>query len=468
MADTPALDVAPRPADAAPDLRRRAVSWPRSWLLLGCVVVPLAFSHRLDDAFALPKLVALSAIISLAGLAAAVSKARHTRRRASVDAVDVAVAMFVGLNAVAVALSIDPAHSVLGERLQYQGAVAVGLYAASFVIARSAFPTPRSMVSLLIAISIGGIAVSAYALLQRVGRDPIWDVLPNGRVFSSMGQANALAAYLVIVIPITVVLAARPSRWRALWFVAVAMELGALVLTKSRGGLLGLAVSGIILGVFGLRRVHSTTRTVLTTGVAAALTVAAVVAIQPGRAAVSDMVDRAIPGSDVQASDSLRLHVDLWQVTGHMILDHPAFGTGQETFPEVFDVYRDDVLGEERAARLRPYRPESPHNVYLAIAAGAGVPALSAYLCMIGAFALAIWSRGRLDLPIIGIVAAIAGHLVTDSFMTAELTGSWLLWVLMGAAVGARRGPVPTQAPLGEEMSTIVPISSAPNQPARS
>ena len=33
------------------------------------------------------------------------------------------------------------------------------------------------------------------------------------------------------------------------------------------------------------------------------------------------------------------------------------------------------------------------------------------------------------------ILAALAGHLVTDAFMTADLVTSWLQWTLMGAGL---------------------------------
>ena len=38
------------------------------------------------------------------------------------------------------------------------------------------------------------------------------------------------------------------------------------------------------------------------------------------------------------------------------------------------------------------------------------------------------------------MLAAVAGHLVTDAFMTADVTGTWLFWVLMGAGLGVAAG----------------------------
>jgi hypothetical protein len=33
-------------------------------------------------------------------------------------------------------------------------------------------------------------------------------------------------------------------------------------------------------------------------------------------------------------------------------------------------------------------------------------------------------------------MAAVLGHVVTDAFMSSEITGSWLFWILVGAGVG--------------------------------
>jgi O-antigen ligase len=137
-------------------------------------------------------------------------------------------------------------------------------------------------------------------------------------------------------------------------------------------------------------------------------------------------------------------------------LDHPLLGTGPDTYATQFPRYRDSVLPPERAAVLARFRPESPHNVYLAISAGLGIPALGAYLALI-ALALICAARsvrgttGLVRVAGIALIGAIVGHLVTDAFMTAELTGSWLFWTLLGAAVSLRpenhEGPGKTRTP---------------------
>jgi membrane-bound metal-dependent hydrolase YbcI (DUF457 family) len=86
------------------------------------------------------------------------------------------------------------------------------------------------------------------------------------------------------------------------------------------------------------------------------------------------------------------------------------------------------------------------------VAAGAGIPALVAYLTLLGAIAVVLVRAARRDPDprrrwwFAALATALAAHLVTDAFMTADLLTTWLFWVLMGAGVAAalRSAPAPT------------------------
>jgi O-antigen ligase len=154
---------------------------------------------------------------------------------------------------------------------------------------------------------------------------------------------------------------------------------------------------------------------------------------------------------------SIDSHLDLWAVALRITVDHPVLGMGPDTYATVFPRYRNTVLAPERAAFMRQFRPESPHDIYLAISSGLGIPALLAYLTVIAmALARAIRSvrRNAGEIRVVGValIGAIVGHLVSDAFMTAELTGSWLFWTLLGAAVSlpltrSRDGATPPARP---------------------
>jgi len=416
-------------------------------VLVSCVVVPCLFTTRLAAVFVLPKLAALWTVLtlSLVVIAGGVIFSRTSPREAlRLLPVDIAVALFLVLNVAAWSFSTDRRQSLYGERLQYQGLFAVLLMVGFFYVARLSLTDGRRLRLLASAITIGATLVACYALVQRTGLDPIWGgYLPMGRVFSSIGQPNALAAYLVLAVPIGASLLIAGKLVRGAISLALAAMILALALTLSRAGYLGFLVMLPILAL-GLRDPLRTSPKRLALGFAAMLCAAlAIVAlVQPARTAMADSWRRATSSTDVGGDSSLRFHLDAWNVAARIAADNPILGTGQETFPDIFPRYSHVVLPPDRAAALDAYRVESPHNVYLAIAAGAGFPALLAYLGIVAGFVAAVASAARrastrgLRLALVAMLAASAGHLVTDAFMTADVTSTWLFWVLMGAGLG--------------------------------
>ena len=413
-------------------------------ILASCLVVPLLFTIALQDTFALPKVTALRIIVVvgllLLGVRLAVGGVRKT---AFVGPLDIAVLAFVLLNIAAFAFSIDPRQSLNGEYLQYQGLLTILVYVGFFYLARTSLRDERRVALLFASIAAGGTIVAAYALVQKAGLDPIWSYLPNGRVFSSIGQPNALAAYLVLAIPVSAsVLPRTQSLVRAILLVSIGMMVTALAFTLSRGGYAGFVVAASIMVIPLIRSLRLSPRSVLyglIPCLAAVVLVGALV--QPVRATATQVWSRAVSSTDV-GDFSFRGHRDLWAVGANIALDNPVLGTGQETYPELFPRYRDATLGRDRANYLSRFRPESPHNVYLAIAAGTGFPALAAYVAVIAGFFYMVgralkttrgeWRR----VALVALLAAVAGHLVTDTFMTAEVTSSWLFWILLGAGLG--------------------------------
>ena len=239
---------------------------------------------------------------------------------------DIAVVSFVGVNVAAWAFSTDREQSLYGERLQYQGLLTLLLYVGFFYIARVAITDERHMRLLLAAVVIGATLVSGYAFVQRAGLDPVWDgFLPGGRVFSSIGQANALAAYLVLTIPLTAtfVFGRRASARGAALVAAVAM-FAALALTRSRGGYLGFLAALSVLAVGWRTLLAPSTRRVRPLVAAALVAVVAIIVVGASAAEL-----RRVSTDD----PSVRFHLDAWRVAAQIVAEHPVLGTGPETFP---------------------------------------------------------------------------------------------------------------------------------------
>jgi O-antigen ligase len=346
--------------------------------------------------------------------------------------------IFIALVMLSAVTSDHVARSVFGESLQHQGALTAVLYAGFFYTPRLLDVNERWVLRTFAAIVLGAVAVSAYAVVQRGGVDPLWgDAAAGARAFSSIGQPNGLAAYLVIAITLALALgiwAGRANRW--LLVAVLGLMVFALALTESRGGMLGLAAAVCSVAFLSMRSSdHSAVRdpfirATILLGLVAFMFV------------LAHMLERAglFAGGDRQ--QSMQNHIDVWRVALAVTRDRPLLGIGPETFGDHFHSYSPKVLSPERQWYFGGFRVESPHNAMLGVSSGSGLPALAALLVVIAAMARRLLrlmdsTCDRLTrVLVIGILAAAFGHLVTDSFMTPEIAGSWLFWLLLG--VGAQ------------------------------
>ncbi len=459
--------------DASPGAR--LARWP---LYLLAFALPVVFFPWIADVFGLPKTIVM-VVVSVVVLVGILIAARGPRTPWRSPGLDI-LAAYIVLDVAATLHSEVPAHSLIGERYQYQGLLATLAYAVAFIAARRALATDRSLGFFASAVVAGGTFAAIYGLLQQMGLDPIWqgELYGGTRIFSTMGQSNALAAVLVMAIPLATPQALRHvGMARVVFTAAVVLMAAALVLSLSRGGYLGAAAAAIVfvagLGALRLResrdralrdpldtasgaatvgagpagpagpartgrRPRRAVLAVATVGVAVLLVgVAAVTAMTLG-----STVGRRVATIGDASEPSTAGHLDLMAVGIRIALDYPVLGIGPEMYPAVFPGYRDRVLPADQAAILAGFRPESPHDVPLAIADGAGIPALALYVLLIvvslvsGARRFAAAPRVE-ALLLAGVLAAVAGHLVTDLFMTAEPAGSWIFWALLGALASA-------------------------------
>ena len=423
----------------------------------GAFTLPLTFTVAINDVFALPKtlvMLGLSAllVVGLIGLGSHASSTPGGRWSLPVEA----LAVYVVLTAIATVRSPDPYHSLIGEQLQYQGLLATIGYALAFLAARRTFGDLLRVRRLFLVIVAGAVLVAGYGLLQQAGLDPIWHVLDRGRIFSTLGQANALAAYLVVALPISLALAGTMRNVERAMLSLAAVAIGAaLALTLSRGGYIGVGTALLVfVACLRVRSRLTGRRIALGAGIASAVLLSIVV-LPPLARPVERVVDRALLTADLSQASTAN-HLDLWAVGVRMALDHPFLGVGPEIYPALFDSYRNSVLPPARAAVMARFRPESPHDVPLAIADGAGFPALAAYIVVV----LLAMRAGRLRLRhatrdeqwlFAGLMAVVAGHTVTDLFMTAEVAGSWIYWVLLGVLFASGDRGMPDRAEPNDE-----------------
>lgn len=287
-------------------------------------------------------------------------------------------------------------------------------------------------------------AAGAYALIQRLGFDPMpaSAAFDAGRSASFLGNAANLGAYVALSIPLAGdrTLADGSRVWRVA--AGAALVLGALAagFSGSRGALLGVIFGLCAWFALSFATDRAAGRRVAGAAFAIALVLAASVLLTPVAA------ERMTGGGTASATASGRLAV--WRSTLPMIAERPVLGWGPSGYGRAHTAF---ATAAEVDPRGRVEALDDPHNIVLSAAVSGGVPGVLALLAFVG-FALAeVWRARRgahgawaaaLGAGLIGISIALQFHFVTLD------TGAALA-VLVGAIGGlgvADAAPAPAVA----------------------
>jgi O-antigen ligase len=418
-----------------------AVRW---WAVLVAVVgVPVVFATVAADPFSLPKFQLLAACTVVAGAATGAWWLSTSPRVVGHLPGGPAVAVLLGWTALATIWSRAPAVSVLGQYRRLDGLVPLLLSVAmAWMVSTSIRERAGRSQQLAVALAVSTVPAVAYVALQANGADPFNWLDADGQAidlpYGLLGNSNFSGAHLAIALPAAVAL----WRWTAGWArvgaatVALAAAAGTW-LTESRGGMLaalvGVAAAWLLRPDLLPRRLGQ----VVVLGAAAAL-VGTVLTVASGS------TSWAGPAADLHLLRSVTLEqrAELWRGALGVIADEPVLGSGPDTMLDAFPPHRS-----REAARIAELNVDAAHNVFLHRAAGAGLPALAAYLVVVVAALRRAWSRRATADPLAlaafggGLAAYLAQGLVSIDVIPLAFLG----WVLVGAVGGITSPPPPRQ-----------------------
>ena len=275
--------------------------------------------------------------------------------------------LLLGAQAISLAmssvLSADPALSVTGTNWRRLGLIThCGLLLFTFVTIAWLAADRRRVTYLLRAVALSGTVAALYSALQYFGIDPWlpahfyhegeadWGIVrPPG----TMGHAGYLATYLLSVAFFSWGLSKSDSAaaWRTVGALAAGISAIAVVLTGTRGAVVGLAAGAVILWFwfrprFGKRGM--VVGTLLAVGIAGFY-------FSPAGQRLRNRVQWSL--EDVHGGARLWL----WRDSVRMGADFWAVGTGPETFSAEFPRYQSIELAQAYPNRYN----ESPHNMLL-------------------------------------------------------------------------------------------------------
>ncbi len=334
------------------------------------------------------------------------------------------IALFLFLGLISLLNSTAPAHSWHGfwtKTLEWF--IIFFLFAGVFVEKRQ----------VLWALRVGGVTMAAVVL------DALWQyygnqrdifsgvVIHDGRVTGPFNNANQLAGYLTIGIPVLFSMLLNASGKRDRWLAAVFLCLSCwvLVLTFSRGGILATAVGLFFVAVVSRRRWWP--------WLICGLTVTLI-----GTLIYFTSFKKVITLETFQRQNLLSTLIwrsELWEDSWRLALNRPLLGHGPNTFMPVFAEFGRELRGETY------YDPTYAHNCYLQLAVEYGLLGLAAFVWLLVRFYGTVRSFLRRegnavsDQPVIigltgGITAFLAHSFVDTHFFSLQLSAH--LWSALG------------------------------------
>jgi O-antigen ligase len=323
---------------------------------------------------------------------------------------------FLGWNAISLAWADSPSTG-MSSVMRYT------LNAVLVPIAYTAVRDRRDIVRVLVAIVFG----ATLAALSAIANPTSADSAAFGRATGTIGDPNELAAALVVGLAIAGAFAVNRhigSLWRALSGFTVLLCFTGILLSLSRGGLIG--VGGMVVAaVLAAGRWRAR---VLAVGLSVALAGVAYFAFFASLPAKERVTNVGGGGTG---------RLDLWTVGGRMVSAHPLTGVGTGNFP-VASVHYLLKPGAIQRGDLILSTPKVAHNTYLNMVAEiglvGGVLFVAILLISIGSMCLAVRELRRdgderLEILMRGLVVAMGGYLTTLMFISENY--SKLMWFLL-------------------------------------
>ena len=410
----------------------------RALLFIHLLLSPVVFSKTTVEVFESNKV----AVLLITGLALAAA-CYPWRLRLPRDIVSWGVILFFASALVSTFTSLTPWTSLFGAHESFAGIFTICAYTILYFGTRALVRHATDARRLLSASVIAAAVVSTYAIMQVANLDPIqWervaDFGPYVRPFATMGHANFLAAYLVMVLPLTeyAVLRAWERRtWSAVIVFALVGGLSwvAIALSMSRGGWLALAVTAGVLAVGSRRYAVSIAVKVVFAGLAL---MALIIATPDGAVVAQSLLQR------VQSLTEAASRVEIWRIALRIFAAKPFVGCGLDAFQYAFEQQRTVAywLVEWNVT------PMKAHNEVLHILATQGLGGAAAVLVLTGGVGVMFYRAWRAapaeTRPLVLAVFAGAIGFYVQNMFSFTVAGCGTLFLTF-AAILSRLGEAP-------------------------
>ena len=432
------------------------------------IVTPLIFTTQTTELYEVPKMffVYLAATILL--FLTLIKFVLQEKIEIPKNLVLSLFGFFLIVQIISTIFSIDKFTSIFGFPTRLNGGLLSQF--AYFVIFAAAIInlTSSQAKKLLVSIVITTLTVALWGIPGHFGRDPSCLVLtgqltsscwqkefdPTARIFSTLGQPNWLASYLVLVIPlaVSIALAFKNQRAKILFLGTSVILFWALTLTNSRAGALAACVSLIIyLVLLGAKTIKNNLGVIavlialffligiyfgtgLKSRIGEAISSGQHSAFSIQRSAPTEKPTQSALTSGGTESGQIRLIV--WRGAIDIFKHSPVFGSGPETFVSSYFMFRPAAHNQTTEWE---FFYNKAHNEFLNYLANTGIVGFAAYLMFIVTICIALLRLSKsTDLPTSlfakGVFAGFVGYLISIFFGFSVVATQTILFLMLGTA----------------------------------
>ncbi len=423
-------------------LAHRVIDW--SFCLL-FFLIPLVFFSGSFELFEYNKMMvtyALTTVIIAAWLVKIIASGVNLAKPWKLvppNPFNLPIALYLVAHIISTVTSIDPHVSIWGYYSRFhEGLLATICYVSLFYAAITNLT--KTSVQKIIVSSFGAAAIVAlWGIAEHFGASPsclfitkqlnnsCWIQDVTNRVFATLGQPNWMAAYLDIIILVLIGYSLDLKKSGATtrkFIVLLFLAFIALLFTKSRSGLVGLATGGLVfIGTYGFSRALVPLISALIIGTA----IFGLPLPHLDKFSLSTLVNSQTAGSkksvdtttpDFFISESGDIRKIVWEGAVRVWQRYPLFGSGVETF--AYSYYLDRPV-EHNLVSEWDFLYNKAHNEFLNILATTGTVGMLAFLYLIISYCFwviksLLVSKSPPSTVILGLFAAYISLLVTNFF----------------------------------------------------
>ena len=384
-------------------------------------LVPLTVYPYTSELFEFNKIIVLYTLTAAIAAAWIIRCIQHRKVIFTRTYLDIPIAIFLVSQILSTLASVDIRTSFFGYYSRYHGGLLSYLsYSLLYWAYVSNMDRKNTFKTIYIAIS-SGIIVSVYGVLQHFGIDAhIWVQDVQNRVFSTLGQPNWLAAFIVALLPVTWSLAAgrnpesqsapAPERLFVNYYFYLATSslfFLTLIYTKSRSGFVGFITllaffAGYLIYQYSVKRIGREYLLKFTAIIFAFVILMLISGTPWTRSVFSKQTDRKstvqIISGDLHPFISPQLEIDpfsstdirkiVWTGSVDIWKNYPILGSGVETFAYSYYNFRPV---EHNLVSEWDFLYNKAHNEYLNFAATTGAVGIASYLLLICAILYSIF-----------------------------------------------------------------------------